>query len=126
MPGHLSTETVRYGMGPTLVYDDDCEFCTRSATLLARHGPIRIVGFNAMDGALRDRLPAEYESCAHFVTDDAVYSCGAGVERALERTDLVPAAIFVGLRRLPGYDALREWSYRRVAENRSTLSRLVS
>ena len=112
-------------MTPTLVYDDDCGFCTRAAEFVARHGSVEIGGFAELSPSLRDRLPPDYRECAHLVTDDAVYSCGESIERALAETELLPAALIDVLGTVPGYPALREWGYRRVANNRGTIGRLL-
>ncbi|WEL22525.1 DUF393 domain-containing protein [Halorhabdus sp. BNX81] len=112
-------------MAPTLVYDDDCGFCTRSARFVARHGAVELVGFSELSPSLRDRLPPDYRTCAHLVTEDAVYSCGESIERALAETELVPAPLFGVFRALPGYPSLREWGYRRIAENRGPIGRLL-
>ena len=66
-------------MVPRFVYDDDCGFCTWWAEFFAEHANLRLVGFSDMDGELLDRLPDEYEDCAHLVTDDELYSCGAAI-----------------------------------------------
>ncbi|WP_136687725.1 thiol-disulfide oxidoreductase DCC family protein [Halorhabdus amylolytica] len=112
-------------MQPTLVYDDDCGFCTRSARFVARHGSVRIVGFSELSHEQRERLPPEYQECAHLLTDDTVYSCGEAVERAFAETELAPAGLFDALGRVPGYPATRERVYRWVAENRGTVGRLL-
>ncbi|MFB6202115.1 MAG: thiol-disulfide oxidoreductase DCC family protein [Halorhabdus sp.] len=112
-------------MIPILVYDDDCGFCTRAATFVARHGTVDIVGFSAVTPDLRDRLPEGYRDCAHLLTDDAVYSCGEAIERALAETELVPSGLFAVCRSVPGYPSFREWGYRRVANNRETVGRLI-
>jgi hypothetical protein len=62
-------------MVPRFVYDD-CGFCTWWAEFFAAHADVELVGFSEMGDDLRARLPAEYEDCAHLVTDGAVYSCG--------------------------------------------------
>ena len=110
---------------PTLIYDDDCGFCTRAARFVARHGDVEIVGFSELSPSLRDRLPPDYRECAHLVVDDAVYSCGASIERALAETALFPSVLFACLRTLPGYPALREWGYRRIANNRGVIGRML-
>lgn len=109
---------------PRLVYDDDCRFCTRAARFVARHGVVELVPFSAVTPDQRARLPEDWESCAHLLTDDAVYSCGAAMERAFELTGLPPAAVLPAARRLPGWTRLREAGYRTVADNRGRLSRL--
>ena len=43
-------------MEPTLVYDDDCGFCTRAAAFVARHGTVELVGFAELSPSLRERL----------------------------------------------------------------------
>jgi predicted DCC family thiol-disulfide oxidoreductase YuxK len=115
-------------MEPTFVYDDDCGFCTWWADQFATRTDLRIVGFAELDETLRDRLPDDYEDCAHLVTDDAVYSCGAAVEQALIRTerggDAGPIVDF--LRQFDDYEALRERAYRWVADRRDELGLIVS
>lgn len=112
---------------PVLVYDDDCGFCTRAARFIDRHagGRLRIVGFSALPAALRERLPADWRECAHLVTDETVYSCGEAVERAFAMTELVPGQAITAMNTLPGYGFARERGYRWVADNRSTISRLL-
>jgi predicted DCC family thiol-disulfide oxidoreductase YuxK len=112
----------------TLVYDDDCGFCTWWAEFFEDRSDVRVVGFAELTPELREGLPEEYENCSHFVTEDGVYSCGASIEEALVRTDLGenvrPLAEF--LRTFEDYERLRERSYRRVADNRSFWGRLLS
>ncbi|WP_114579130.1 thiol-disulfide oxidoreductase DCC family protein [Saliphagus sp. LR7] len=110
---------------PTLVYDDDCGVCTRAARFVDRRAPIDIVGFSNLTDDLRARLPADYQECAHLVTDETIYSCGAAMERAYERTGLLPSQFFPLFRRVPGYISVREFVYRVVASNRPLISRLL-
>ncbi|ADB63128.1 putative thiol-disulphide oxidoreductase DCC (plasmid) [Haloterrigena turkmenica DSM 5511] len=110
---------------PTLVYDDDCGVCTRAARFVDRRAAIDIIGFSELTPELRDRLPAEYEQCAHLVTERAVYSCGEAMERAYELTGLPPSRLLPLFRRIPGYESIREGVYRIVAENRPLISRLL-
>ncbi|WP_306060854.1 thiol-disulfide oxidoreductase DCC family protein [Natronococcus wangiae] len=110
---------------PTLVYDDDCGVCTRAARFVDRRAVIDIVGFSELTGELRARLPADYEDCAHFVTDEATYSCGEAMERAYEQTNLFPSQLFPLFRRVPGYELVREYVYRIIASNRPLISRLL-
>ncbi|MFW5917981.1 MAG: thiol-disulfide oxidoreductase DCC family protein [Haloferacaceae archaeon] len=112
-------------MRPTLVYDDDCGFCTRAARFVARHGSVELVGFSELSPSLRDRLPPDYRTCSHLLTEEGVYSCGESIERALAETELLPAALFSVFRTVPGYPALREWGYRRLANNRGTIGRVL-
>jgi hypothetical protein len=113
---------------PVFVYDDDCGFCTWWAEVFDDYADVRIVGFSDLDEDLRDRLPEEYESCSHFVTPEAVQSCGASIEAALLRTApgqlAIPIVEF--LRDYGWYHRAREWAYRRGANNRDRLGRLLS
>ena len=117
-------------MESTLVFDDDCGFCTWWADLLSERSDLRIVGFSELDGepGLRERLPEEYEQCSHLVTEETVYSCGASIEEAVARSDAGPVTrpAVDGLRRLGPYRSLREWGYQRVAHNRSLFGRVMS
>ncbi|MFB6070687.1 MAG: thiol-disulfide oxidoreductase DCC family protein [Halanaeroarchaeum sp.] len=108
---------------PLLVYDDDCTFCTDAARALAARGDLRIVGFGDLSADLRDRLPDDYRTCAHLVTEDAVYSCGEAVERAFAHRSTAGSMLVSTARRVPGYPALREAGYRLVANNRHLYGR---
>ena len=113
---------------PRFVYDDDCGFCTWWAEFFADRADLAIVGFSELDPALRDRLPDDYETCSHLVTDGTVYSCGESIERALLRTDLGVFArpAVERLRQFGRYSDVREWGYRRGANNRDVWGRLLS
>lgn len=114
--------------GTTLVFDDDCGFCTWWAEAFADHSSVAIVGFSEMDDQLRDRLPPDYEECAHLVTEEAVYSCGEAIEEAFLRSEVGEPArpISERLRRSTAYGSLRELGYRFVAENRDHFGKIVS
>jgi predicted DCC family thiol-disulfide oxidoreductase YuxK len=112
----------------TLVYDDDCGFCTWWARRIAERSALRTAGFAELDDDLRERLPDDYEDCAHLVTDDEVYSCGASVEQAVVRTDpgedLRPLVDF--LRNFEDYGRLRERAYRWGADRRDVWGQFLS
>ena len=108
-----------------LVFDDDCGFCTWCANVGARHGPVETVGFQELSPDQLARLPDDYEDCSHLLTDDAVYSCGAAIERTLELDFPVLRPVFGALRMVPGYAALRERLYRWGADNRAWLGKIV-
>ena len=110
---------------PRLVYDDDCGFCTRAAKAVERNDGIEIVPFSAVSGDLVERLPPDWRNCAHLVTDDRVYSCGAAMEEAAVRAGLVPAGLVLTLRRLPGHDRVLESGYSVVARNRPFFGRVT-
>ncbi|MES3517684.1 MAG: DCC1-like thiol-disulfide oxidoreductase family protein [Natronomonas sp.] len=110
------------------VYDDDCGFCTWCADLLEARGGLDIVGFSNLDDEQRSRLPEDYESCSHLLTDDRVYSCGAAIEQGLARIDAPPGArdIFDFLRQFQDYERFREKLYHKAADNRDLLGQIVS
>ncbi|QCC59265.1 DUF393 domain-containing protein [Natrinema thermotolerans] len=112
----------------TLVYDDDCGFCTWWADFFDDRTDLRIVGFSDLSEDLLARLPEDYEECSHMVTDEGVYSCGASIEEAFRRTELVaPAGDAVGfLRQFEDYERFRERAYRWVADNRGRLGSYLS
>lgn len=113
-------------MHPRLVYDDDCGFCTWAASFVARRSECTLIGFSDLSPEQRGQLPANYEECAHLLTDDRVYSCGEAMEEAFSRTDLTFAEIVPLLRRIPGHARTRERIYRWIAENRDHLGTVVS
>ncbi|WP_135830572.1 DCC1-like thiol-disulfide oxidoreductase family protein [Halorussus halobius] len=111
----------------TLVYDDDCGFCTWWADFFAYRSDLRLVGFSDLSDDLRERLPDDYEECSHVVTDDEVYSCGQSLEEAFVRSDLGEDArpLVEFLRNFEDYRGLRERVYRTVADNRTEFGRIV-
>jgi len=112
----------------TLVYDDDCGFCTWWAEFVDDRSELSIVGFADLTPELRDRLPENYEDCAHLVDDDEVYSCGAAMEEAIVRSDVrkeLVDAIEFG-RQFEDYGRLREGVYRLIADNRETAGKVMS
>ncbi|MFB6281016.1 MAG: DCC1-like thiol-disulfide oxidoreductase family protein [Haloferacaceae archaeon] len=112
----------------TLVYDDDCGFCTWWAEFLVERADVRVVGFSELDAALRERLPEDYERCSHLIVDGEVHSCGASIERAILLSDLGrdvrPVVAF--LREFSDYERLRERAYRAVADRRDVGGKLLS
>ncbi len=115
-------------MEPTLVFDDDCGFCTWWAEYFAERSDVRVLGYTELTPELRDRLPEDYESCSHFLTGEAVYSCGASIEEAARhvRTDAPAGELVTFLRNFEDYERLREGGYRVVAENRDLFGQLLS
>ncbi|MEF8826301.1 MAG: DCC1-like thiol-disulfide oxidoreductase family protein [Halapricum sp.] len=111
-----------------LIYDDNCGFCTWAAEFVANRSAVELVGFSELTDDLCDRLPADYESCAHLVVDDAVYSCGASIERAFVRTDLGEdlAPVVQFLDQFEDYTRVRERVYQEIADRRGTLGSIVS
>ena len=109
---------------PTLVYDDDCGLCARAVEFASRHGEFEVVGFSELTGDQRARLPDEYETCSHLLTDEDVYSCGASAEETLARLDHPAALPARAFRRLPARKPIRERLYRLVADNRARVGRL--
>ncbi|MGB9964429.1 DCC1-like thiol-disulfide oxidoreductase family protein [Halobacterium sp. CBA1126] len=110
---------------PRLVFDDDCGFCTWCAHFAERHGDVEIVGFTELSPDQLARLPDDYEQSAHLLTDDAVYSAGAAIERTLAHDFPALAPVFDVLREAPGYADLRERLYRWGADNRDLLGKIV-
>ncbi|RQH00829.1 DCC1-like thiol-disulfide oxidoreductase family protein [Natrarchaeobius oligotrophus] len=112
----------------TLVYDDDCGFCTWWAEYFDERTDVRIVGYRDLTPELRERLPEEYDSCSHLVAADGVYSCGASIEEALVRTGVAAPLPEVAsfLRNFEDYERLREQGYRWVTNNRDLLGRVLS
>ncbi|WP_232703409.1 thiol-disulfide oxidoreductase DCC family protein [Halobacterium wangiae] len=110
---------------PRVVFDDDCGFCTWCANWAARHGDVETVGFEQLTPDQLARLPEDWENCTHFLTDDAVYSCGEAVERALVHDFPVLGPVFAVLRAIPGYAWLRERLYRFGADRRVLLGKLA-
>ena len=118
-------------MVPKLVYDDDCRFCTWSATFAVRRSdvqPVRLsrvqAGESRLSSGERDRLPDGYEKCAQLLTEDAVYSCGAATEQSLVLAGTLPTALVDFLNRFEAYERIRERGYHLVSNNRDIVSKV--
>ena len=112
---------------PTIVYDDDCGFCTWTVEYALARGEFAAVGFSELSDDQRDRLPEGYERCAHLLYGDRVYSCGAATEAALARLSGPAGTAARAFRVLPAgvRRAVRELLDRLVADNRDLLGSLV-
>jgi predicted DCC family thiol-disulfide oxidoreductase YuxK len=113
-------------MTATFVYDDTCGFCSWWASLFARRSALGIVGFSALTEEERERLPEDYEDCAHRLTDDEEHSCGAAIEEALVRSDLAPGELFEFLDQFADYEGWREYLYREGAKRRDAFGFFIS
>ncbi|UPV75069.1 DUF393 domain-containing protein [Halorussus limi] len=112
----------------TLVFDDDCGFCTWWADFFEKRSDFEIVGFSELTDDQRERLPDDHEECSHLLADGEVYSCGESLEQALVRSnvgeDLRPLVRFLG--NFEDYEAFRETAYREVADRRGELGQILS
>ncbi|PSP88047.1 DUF393 domain-containing protein [Halobacteriales archaeon QS_4_69_34] len=111
---------------PTLVYDDDCGFCTWCAEWAVSHGEFEPIGFSALTDTQRERLPPDYEECVHLFADGRVYSCGRATEEVLARSDAVPGELFDFLGQFDDYGRFRETLYRWGADRRDWLGVVLS
>lgn len=116
-----------------LVYDDDCHFCTWSATFAVRRSDIQPVrlsqiedGQSRLTADERARLPDGYEECAQLITDDAVYSCGAATEESLVLAGVLPSDLVDFLRQFEDYERLREAVYHLASDNRDLLANVIA
>jgi len=111
---------------PRLVYDDDCGFCTWCVERALDYGEFEPVGFSELTPDQRARLPDDYETSAHLLTDSAVYSAGEAVEQALVRMFPELAGVVDELRAFATYRTLRERLYRWGADHRDWWGSVVS
>ncbi|MCO8242703.1 MULTISPECIES: DCC1-like thiol-disulfide oxidoreductase family protein [unclassified Haladaptatus] len=113
---------------PRLVYDDDCGFCTWVAEYADAHGEFELVGFADLTPDQRARLPPDFQSCAHLLTDERVYSCGAAMEETLARLDDPSRYAVAMFRYLPEStrEQIREPVYRWGADHRAWWGKLLS
>jgi predicted DCC family thiol-disulfide oxidoreductase YuxK len=110
------------------VYDDDCGFCTWWADFFVQRTDLEAVGFEELTDQQLERLPDDYESCAHLIADGTVYSCGAAIEQSLVRADLPPGSeqLVRFLGQFEDYERLRERLYREVADRRGLWGQFLS
>lgn len=111
---------------PRLVYDDECGFCMYMTRWLLRFGTFDPIGFSELTADQKARLPDEYDTCMHLLTDDAVYSCGHALEQCVSRCGVVGRYIVHTARLLPYSGWIRDRGYRFVADRRSIWGRFRS
>ena len=111
---------------PRLVFDDGCGFCTWCAEYAAARGEFEVVGFSDLSPDQLARLPDEYESCFHLLTQERVYSCGEALEEVGVRLETPERLAVLAFRQLPNHETLRESGYRLVADNRVIAGKVVS
>ncbi len=109
---------------PRLLYDDQCGFCTWCTEFALRRGDFEAVGFSELTPDQLARVPDDYETSAHLLTDDAVYSGGEAVEQTLARIYPSLDPVFDTLRGIPGYARLREGMYQFGADRRDLLGKI--
>jgi len=113
---------------PTIVYDDDCGFCTWSAEYADAHGHFELLGFSALSAEQRERLPADYEDCMHVFDGAETYSCGAAAEFVATRLETPEGGAARAFEVLPERvrSTVRDPTYRFVAEHRDWFGKLRS
>lgn len=111
---------------PRLIYDDDCGFCMYMIRWLLRFGKFDPIGFSELTADQKARLPDEYDTCMHLLTDEAVYSCGQGLEQCVNRCGIIGQYIVLTARQIPYWRKIREHGYRFVADRRSIWGRFRS
>lgn len=113
-------------MTGTFVYDDACGFCSWWAQVFAERSELGLVGFSELTNEERERLPEEYEDCAHYLRDDTVYSCGEAIEAGLLDAGMVPRDLFEFLNQFADYEKYRELAYHEAADRRDVWGFFVS
>lgn len=109
---------------PTIVYDEQCDFCTGIAKRLSRKYTTALVGFEELTDEQKMMLPPDYQDCAHVIIDGNVYSCGEAVEALIVSQSNGPEKHFIELYHLlPFSETVRESVYTAVADNRNYLSK---
>jgi predicted DCC family thiol-disulfide oxidoreductase YuxK len=111
---------------PTIVYDDDCGFCTWSARYADAHGHFHLLGFSELSPEERDRLPADYEDCMHVFDGDDTYSCGRAAEFVARRLNTAEGTAARAFAVLPerARAFVRDPTYRFVANHRDWFGKL--
>jgi predicted DCC family thiol-disulfide oxidoreductase YuxK len=113
---------------PTIVYDDDCGFCTWAAEYADAHGHFHLLGFSELSPSERARLPENYEDCMHVFDGDETYSCGEGAEFVASKLNTAEGTLFRAFGSLPegARHRVREPVYGFVANHRDWFGKVRS
>lgn len=113
---------------PTIVYDDDCGFCTWAAEYADAHGHFHLLGFTDLTASERDRLPEDYEDCMHVFDGEETYSCGAAAEFVASHLDTTEGTAARAFESLPegARSHIRDPVYRFVADHRDWFAKVRS
>jgi predicted DCC family thiol-disulfide oxidoreductase YuxK len=106
---------------PLLIFDGDCQFCRRWIARWQQHTGDKITyrPFQELADTEFPEIPrADFAEAVHFLETDGTVTRGAqAVCRSRGRGGLYE--------KLPGFAAVSEWAYRRVARNRALFSLLT-
>ena len=110
-----------------LAFDDDCDFCRRSAGFIRRNArtAVVLVPFSELDRhrVLTSLSQRQILASAHYITPEGdEYHGGESITRALR---LVRFGVVAGVLDLWGVALLRELGYALMAGNRPLLSSLI-
>jgi predicted DCC family thiol-disulfide oxidoreductase YuxK len=110
--------------GLTLLYDEDCGFCTRIAAWVARRPGIGAEPIGSAAGSvfLRDLTPEQRYAAFHVVDTQGRRSSGGAAVPVL--LDELPAGVLLATA-CRWFPALTERVYQLIARNRASLSRLT-
>ncbi|WP_227134175.1 thiol-disulfide oxidoreductase DCC family protein [Halorubellus salinus] len=113
---------------PTIVYDDDCGFCTWSAEYADAHGNFHLLGFSKLTPEERARLPDDYEDCMHVFDGDDTYSCGEAAEFVASRLSTAEGTAARVFQSLPegARRHVRDPTYRFIADHRDWFGKVRS
>ena len=112
---------------PVLVWDGDCAFCKRSVLHIAGKlgAQVRYVTYQSVHDRFEHLSAQEFAQAVYFIEPDgSVYRGAEAVFRAYSWRPKGSLLLRM-YHDLPGFSALSEWGYRRVAHNRGVAGRVA-
>ncbi len=112
---------------PTLIWDGDCGFCKRSVLHLVDTvgDRVRFVTYQAVHDRFDNFDASDFSESVHLIeTDGQVYRGAAAIYLALDKKPGGSKLLNL-YEKMPGFAAISEWGYRRVANHRVLASKLT-
>ncbi|MFP4598708.1 MAG: thiol-disulfide oxidoreductase DCC family protein [Persicimonas sp.] len=112
---------------PTLIWDGDCGFCKRSVLRLVDEvgDRVRFVTYQAVHDRFDEFSADDFAQSVHLIdTDGRVYRGAAAIYLALDKKPGGSKLLNL-YEKTPGFAAVSEWGYRRVANHRVLASKLT-
>ena len=113
--------------GPLLIFDGDCRFCRRSVDLLQSWAPRKIPVRPSQEcgDAFPEISREAFQGAVQYLDRKGrLHSAARAVFQCMDEHDVAEWPLWV-YEKVPGAAEMLEWGYRRAANNRGLISKII-